>query len=327
MSEGILSAIGNTPLVKLKHMFPNCKAHVFAKLESLNPGGSIKDRAAFNILKNALDEGIIQSNTIVIESSSGNMGIGLAQACAYLNLQFICVVDPKTTEQNIAILKAYGAKVEMVTNTDPETGEYLSSRIKRVQELKQELPNSWWTDQYANMFNAMAHHQTMREISVALNGNVDYLFCATSTCGTIRGCSDYVRDHGLSTKIIAVDALGSVIFGGVSMRRLIPGHGASQRPDLYRPKMADQCIQVSDLDCVVGCRRLLQREAILAGGSSGAVVSAVTLLQSEIPSEANCVIILSDRGERYLETIYSNPWVTKHFGDVAHLWASDYCEV
>lgn len=319
-TEGILSTIGNTPLVALPHMFPASPFRFYAKLEGFNPGGSIKDRAAYTILKNALDSGVIQPGATIVESSSGNMGIGLAQACAYLKLHFVCVVDPKTTAQNVAILTAYGAEVDAVSEPDPITGEYLQARIDRVQEIVRSRGNSCWTNQYANVLNAVAHHQTMHEIVTALDGQVDYLFCATSTCGTMRGCAEYVREHGLATRICAVDAEGSVIFGNRSQRRLIPGHGASRRPELFQPDLAHRCIHVSDLDCVVGCRRLLRREAILAGGSSGAVVMAIERIKHAIPAGARCVAILPDRGERYLDTIYSDAWVDRHFGDVAHLW-------
>ena len=318
--DGILSTIGNTPLVRLTRLFPEASFQLFGKLEAFNPGGSMKDRAAYSILRNALDRGVIQPGGTVVESSSGNMGIGLAQACAYLNLRFICVVDPKTTAQNVAILKAYGAQVDLVSEPDPITGEYLQARLDRVKAITSSLQNSCWTDQYSNIYNAMAHHQTMAEIVSALDGDLDYLVCTTSTCGTLRGCAEYIRAHNLPTRICAVDAQGSVIFGQPSQRRLIPGHGASRRPELYQAGLADRCIHVTDLDCVVGCRRLLRREAILAGGSSGAAIMGLDCLTHDIPTGATCVVILADRGERYLDTIYSDEWVTHHFGDVAHLW-------
>src|SRR5262249_47892460 len=171
-----------------------------------------------------------------------------------------------------------------------------------------------------NLDNPRAHYRTMDEIVQALDGEVDYFFCATSTCGTLRGCAEYVRDWGLRTKIIAVDAEGSVIFGEKRAKRLIPGHGASIRPSLYRPDLADRYILVSDLDCVVGCRRLARLEAILAGGSSGAVMMAIERVRHELPPHSTCVAICSDRGERYLDTIYSDEWVREHFGEVEHLW-------
>ncbi len=318
--EGILATIGNTPLIRLTRALGNIEFRLFGKLEAFNPGGSIKDRAALSVLRNALDEGLIPPGGTVIESSSGNMGIGLAQACRYFGLRFICVVDPKTTSQNIEILRAYGAEIDLVSEPDPATGEFLQARIDRVHALRRSIPGSFWCDQYSNRFNARAHRQTMQEIMTDLGGDVDYLFCATSTCGTMRGCAEYARDHGLKTKIIAVDAIGSVIFGDKPAKRLIPGHGAARRPELYQPGLAERCIHVSDLECVVGCRRLLRREAILAGGSSGGALMAVESARKLIPEDAVCVVILCDRGERYLDTIYSDSWVAQHFGNVSHLW-------
>jgi N-(2-amino-2-carboxyethyl)-L-glutamate synthase len=318
--EGVLSTIGNTPLVRLTHIFKDCDFKVFAKLEAFNPGGSVKDRAAYCIIRNALAKGEIEPGSCVIESSSGNMGIGLAQVCSFLGLRFICVVDPKTTSQNIKILEAYGAEVDLVSKPDPMTGEFLPERIARVRTLLRTIQNSYWPNQYANIYNAIAHHETMKEIVLALNGQVDYLFCSTSTCGTLRGCAEYIRDRNLQTKIVAVDAIGSVIFGDWPGKRLIPGHGAGVLPDLYQPGLAHVCVHLSDLDCIVGCRRLLREEAIMAGGSSGAVLMAILGSQHIINSGASCAAIFPDRGERYLDTVYSDDWVDQHFGSVSNLW-------
>ena len=320
MNESILSAIGHTPLVRLSRVMGDVGFHLFAKLESLNPGGSAKDRPALSIIRHAIQTKAIQPGSVIIESSSGNMGIGLAQACSYFGLRFICVVDLKTTPQNIRLLEAYGAEVDLVAEPDPETGEYLQARINRVQELLRITKNSFWPNQYSNPYNTLAHVNTMHEIVTALDGDVDYLFCATSTCGTLRGCAEYARQHKLKTRIYAVDAVGSVIFGGEKAKRLIPGHGAAVRPKLYQPGLAEACIHISDLDCVIGCRRLAREESILAGGSSGAVLMAVERMKDKIPPGAKCVLILPDRGERYLDTIYCNEWVKEHFGDVSHLW-------
>jgi len=318
---GILSTIGHTPLVRLTRVLPDCPFRLFAKLEGFNPGGSAKDRPALYILREAMRTGTLKPWSVVIESSSGNLGIGLAQACRYLGLRFICVVDPKTTEQNIRILRAYGAEIDLVSKPHPVTGEFLQARIDRVQTLLQTIEDSFWTNQYANLSNAQAHYRTtMHEIATELDGRIDCLFVATSTCGMLRGCAEYVRDHHLDTNIFAVDARGSVIFGGHPAKRLIPGHGAGRRPELYRAGLADECVWVTDLDCVVGCRRLVQSEAILAGGSSGGVLMALEQVKERIPWDATCVVIFHDRGERYLDTVYSDEWVAEHFGDIAHLW-------
>jgi N-(2-amino-2-carboxyethyl)-L-glutamate synthase len=320
MNQDIFSCIGNTPLVRLDKLVGDAHLQLYAKLEGLNLGGSIKDRAAKEIIQDALERGKIHANTVVIESSSGNMGIGLAQVCAHLGLRFICVVDPKTTGQNIKILKAYGAEIDMVERPDPTTGEYLKARLDRLQVLLQATPNSFWPDQYSNVSNPRAHHKTMREIIEQLGARLDFVFCATSTCGTLRGCAEYLRARDLPAQVIAVDAVGSVIFGGEPAKRLIPGHGAAVRPRLYQSGLAARLVRVTDLDCVVGCRRLVRQEAILAGGSSGAVVMAVEKIKHELPPGAVCAAILPDRGERYLDTIYSDAWVTEHFGEVSHLW-------
>ena len=290
---------------------------LFAKLEALNPGGSSKDRPALAVVDEGLSSGAIGPDTVIIESSSGNMGIGLAQACCHYGLRFICVVDPKASAFNLKILETYGAEVDMVTAPDPISGELLQARLERVQLLRRQIPNSFWPNQYANVENAGAHYRTtMAEIASALDGKVDVLFVATSTCGTIRGCAEYARDHRLGTRIVAVDAVGSLIFGDQPGRRLIPGLGASIRPPLCPQELVDTIVHVSDVDCIVGCRRLLKLEAILAGGSSGGVMSAVHKLQSEIPPGAACVAILPDRGERYLDTLYDDRWVRDHFGDL-----------
>ena len=320
MDAGIISAIGSTPLIRLSRIFREDDLAVWGKLESLNPGGSMKDRPAIRILSEAIKDGEISSDTTVIESSSGNMGIGLAQACSLLGIKFICVVDPKTATQNIRLLKAYGAQVDQVTEPDPVTGEFLQARLNRVSELLSLTRSGYWPNQYANPNNAVAHHETMREIANALEDKIDFLFCATSTCGTLRGCAEFVRDRGLATKIIAVDAVGSVIFGGERAKRLVPGHGAAVRPALFSTDLADQCVHISDLECITGCRRLARREAVLAGGSSGAVIMAIDRLRPTLPKGAVCVAILPDRGERYLDTIYSDEWVEEHFGRVSGLW-------
>lgn len=316
ISEGILEAIGNTPLVYLKRINPEMPFKAYAKLESFNPGGSIKDRPALNVLRAALNSKEIDLNTTIIESSSGNMGIGLAQACGYLGLKFICVVDNKTTKKNIEILRVMGAEVHVITEPDPKTGEYLAARINKVNELLKTIPNSFWTNQYQNLANAHSHYATFSEILDALDGKLDYLFCSTSSCGTIRGCSEYARKYSPNTKIIGVDAIGSVIFGQEPSKRIIPGHGSAIVPALLNRELIDDVVHISDWDCVVGCRTLVKRESILVGGSSGGVYSALKKYSEKIKPDANCAMIFPDRGERYLDTIYSDEWVLQYFPSI-----------
>ncbi len=321
-SDGILSLVGNTPLVKLNRYLPHSTLQLYAKLELLNPGGSIKDRPAVKMLMNALNTGEIDENSTIIESSSGNLGIGLAQACTYLDLRFICVTDARCTSVNRRIMKAYGVTLVVVEEPDPEVGTFLAARIKKVRQLLETIPNSFNCNQYENRLNPESHYTTIGEIFEALDGRVEYLFCATSTCGTLRGSAEFIAQNNLDTKVIAVDAKGSVIFGDTPRPRLVPGHGAGVTPPHYSSGLEDAHILVSDLDCIVGCRRLMRREAIFSGGSSGAIMSAVEKMQADLPPGSNCVVILADRGGRYLDTIYNDEWVQTHFGDVQHLWES-----
>jgi 2,3-diaminopropionate biosynthesis protein SbnA len=318
--RGVLSAVGNTPLVRLERVYPNLPFQLYGKLESLNPGGSIKDRPAIEILEQAMSTGEVGKGSMIVESSSGNMGIGLAQACAFYGLRLICVVDAKASKQNIAILEAYGAQIDYVAEPDPATGEFLQARLNRVRDLVAEIPGAFWPNQYANERNSGSHYRTtMREVVAALDGKVDVVFCATSTCGTVRGCGEYVRDHrgqGLSTRVVAVDAKGSLIFSDQKSKRMFPGMGAGLRPPLCDISLIDDFILVSDLECVAGCRQLVRREGILAGASSGGLIAAVGLFRDKIPAGSNAVVILPDRGERYLDTVYSDDWVRKNLGDI-----------
>lgn len=318
MSEGILSAIGKTPLVRLHKFLPGSRFRLFAKVEALNPGGSIKDRPALQILEQAMADGQIGPETVVIESSSGNMGIGLAQACRYHGLRFVCVVDPKASPQNVKVLSAYGAEIVAVGEPDPETGEWLQARLNTIARLRDEIGDCFWPNQYKNLDNPSSHQQTtMMEVAEELDYRVDYLFVATSTCGTIRGCGEFIREHGMNSLIVAVDAKGSLIFSSVQIDRNIPGLGAGLRPEHCDPSLIDSVEHVDDLDCINGCRKLVHREAILAGGSSGGVMAAVERWASRISEGANCVAVLPDRGERYLETVYDDRWLTDGLGIAA----------
>ncbi|MFD6066004.1 2,3-diaminopropionate biosynthesis protein SbnA [Amycolatopsis lurida] len=316
--SGVLATIGGTPLVALERVVPITGVQVFAKMEKFNPGGSVKDRTALHMLRGKIQAGeLVPGRSVVVESTSGNLGVGLAQLCAYFGLELICVVDTRTTAQSVALLRAYGAEVEVVSAPG---GDLLGARIARVRELVALLPDAFWPNQYENPLNAAAHERTMAEIVTALDGRVDYLFCSVSTGGTLRGCADHIRDHGLATKLVAVDAAGSAIFHTPTEHRLIPGHGAGWRPPLVgsvdSAGAVSEIVHVTDLECVRACRLLVAREAILAGGSSGATVAALGKLRHRIPAGSRCVLVFPDDGNRYLDTIYSDSWVLEHFGEV-----------
>jgi 2,3-diaminopropionate biosynthesis protein SbnA len=313
--DGILGAIGDTPLIALHRYLLRPDVALWAKLEASNPGGSAKDRPAARMLQDALDDGLIDLGTTIVESTSGNTGVGLAQACRYHGMRLICVVDTRAHDTNVRTMRALGAEVRVVSDPDRETGDLLVARLGLVGRLLAEIPNSFWPDQYANESNPAAHASgTMREIDEALEGRLDYLFVATSTTGTLRGCSDYLRERGRSTRVVAVDSTGSALFGGRRGTRRLPGFGAGVETDLSAGADFDELVRVSDLDCVVGCRRLAEREAILAGASSGGVAFAVEALARQMEPGRRCAAIFADGGSGYLETVYDDGWVERELG-------------
>ncbi len=311
--DGILGAIGNTPLVALHRYLPRPDVEVFAKLESANPGGSAKDRPAARMLQDALDAGLIDFGTTVIESTSGNTGVGLAQACRYHGMRLICVVDDRAHERNVQTMRALGADVRVVTEPDPETGDLLVARLALVQRLLAEIPNSFWPDQYANESNPAAHAGgTMREIDEALDGQVDYVFVATSTTGTLRGCADYLREHGRATR-----ARRGRLDGERALRRRPRRRAgcrasapASRRSSRRPPTSTSSCASATST-ASIGCRRLAEREAILAGASSGGVAYAMELLAPQMVPGSRCAAIFPDGGSGYLETVFDDGWVER----------------
>ncbi len=312
---GVIGAIGNTPLVKLDRFLDRSDIELYAKLEYLNPGGSMKDRPAARMIEAALLCGEIGPGTLVVESSSGNMGIGLAQACAQLGLRFRCVVDTRAQPQNLQILEAYGAEIDLVEKPDPRNGDFLTARLRRVEEILEQDPSAYWPNQYANPNNPLAHELgTMREIDDALDGKIDKVFVATSSTGTAGGCVDLLRQRQRSTDVIAIDAVGSVLFGGQPQPRRIPGLGAGVVPPLARGRHFATIERVTDVDCVVGCRRLARREGLLIGGSAGGVLHAVRSHSHTMAPNSVVVAILADSGTRYLDTVFSDEWVESQLG-------------
>jgi N-(2-amino-2-carboxyethyl)-L-glutamate synthase len=313
---GEFSAIGNTPLVPLRIFSRDSNVQLYAKLEGLNPGGSSKDRAAFSMIESAHVAGDIVNGSIIIESSSGNMGIGLARACRHFGFHFICVTDARITAANARIISLYGGDLRIVNLPESTSASLLERRLELVKELVNTIPNSYWPNQYANPANPAAYHVMMEEIVVSLGRSPDYLLCPVSTCGTIRGCAEYIRRHRIHTKLIAVDSSRSRIYGTEYGLRHIPGLGAAIRPSLCDSAPSEN-ICVSDAECIKGCFSLLKTEGLLVGGSSGGVAQAWTSISNTLPTGSVCVLIFPDCGDRYLDTIFSFEWISERFPDLA----------
>lgn len=309
--DSIVSCVGRTPLVKLNRLFGDSGVEVLAKLELMNPGGSMKDRPARYIIEQGLKDGSIHKGTHLIESTSGNLGIAISMIARVYGLTFTCVVDPKITRTNLNIIRQLGANIEMVHEPDDQGG-YLKTRIQRVKELVASIPNAYWINQYANENNWKAYYYgTASELIEQAGGRIDYLVMAVSTTGSILGTARRLREVNPALKVIAVDAAGSVIFGAPPAPRELPGIGSSRVPELLRRDEIDEVVYVSDIESVRGCQALLAKEGIFAGGSSGSVVAAVQKIIPKLPVGARVATILPDRGERYLDSVYDEAWVQK----------------
>ncbi|MEW2399431.1 2,3-diaminopropionate biosynthesis protein SbnA [Streptomyces sp. NPDC046862] len=286
------------------------------KIEGLNPAGSIKIKTAVALLDDAEQRGLLAPGARIIESSSGNLGIALASVCATRGYAFTCVADPNTPRSSIALMKAFGAQVVVVTRRDTRGG-YLQSRIDHIHERLAADPGLLWTNQYANPANPLAHHQRTAAGIAGEFPDLDYLFVGVGTSGTLMGCAEYFRAHAPSTRVVAVDTEGSVTFGHPPGRRHIPGMGTSRRPEILRPGLVDEVVLVPEPEAVAMCRLLAATRGIAVGGSTGSVLAAVAHLGPAMPAGATAVAIGPDTGDRYLDTVYDDDWVRDRFGPSA----------
>lgn len=313
--DSVLDCVGQTPLVALDRLFPDDGVEVLAKLEMMNPGGSMKDRSARHMITGGLDDGSIPPGSRLVESSSGNFGVAVAMVARLYHLRFTCVVDPMASSANIAIMRALGADVQRVEEP-AEVGGFLAARLVRVQEILAGTPDAVWINQYANDRNWLAHyHGIGAELAEALLQPPTVLVAPVSTTGSILGCARRLREHAPDLRVVAVDAVGSVIFSGDRASppgtRELPGAGSSRVPELHSPTEIDEVVYVDDATAAEACRELLLTEAIFAGGSTGSVVAAVRHVIPSLERPARVVALFPDRGDRYLDRVYDDEWLTR----------------
>lgn len=306
--ENIFNMVGNTPMIKIED--DNLKnINLFVKLEGFNPTGSVKDRAAKHIVDKIISMNLVNKDTIIIESSSGNFGIALSSYCKSKGLKFYCVIDPLISETNKILIEKLSTKVITVTERD-KNGGYLLNRIRKVNELMIENPNSYWVNQYANKYNAEAYSNTLGiEMCNEVN-DIDYVFIGVSSGGTITGVSRKIKEIYPNAKVIAVDIVGSVIFGGNPQRRYIPGIGSSKKPEILKFALIDDVIAIEESQVIKECNNLLINHKIFVGGSSGAVFSAIKQYFGgrSFIKKPNVVTLFADRGDRYANTVYNEEW-------------------
>jgi N-(2-amino-2-carboxyethyl)-L-glutamate synthase len=284
---------------------------VFLKLEGFNITGSIKVKTAIGLLEDLEQRGMARPNeTVLVESSSGNLGLALSLVCAIKGYKFICVTDPNANRATIRGMELYGARVIVVEDRDP-VGGYLGTRLKKIDQILQSDPNAVWLDQYSNVANKNVHaEQTANEIAREFD-KVDWVFVGTGTTGTLAGISERLHQVFPRIKIVAVEPVGSVTFGGAPGERNIPGIGTSVRPKLADLAKPDRIVAVSEEKTVEACLSFFRNYHLLVGGSSGTVLAAVQQLALEFRSGDTIVAISADLGEKYLDTIYDPAWVEK----------------
>ncbi|HEV7372735.1 2,3-diaminopropionate biosynthesis protein SbnA [Arenibaculum sp.] len=290
--------------------------NLYLKLEHLNPSGSIKFKTALGLIGSCEDAGIIRNDTILIESSSGNLGVALSVICAARGYSFTCVVDPNVNAQNVERMKALGTNVVRITEED-ENGGFLGTRLAYIRGLLASDSRYHWLNQYENPANAAIHAKTTaKAIDVAFD-RLDYLFVGVGTAGTLMGCIQRFARTRPHLKIVAVDSAGSVTFGLPPGKRYIPGLGSSQPPKIFRPDGLHALVTVPEEAAVATCRHLACRSGILAGGSTGTVLSAVQAWRDRFTASDVVVAIAPDGGTPYLGTIYDDAWVSERLGPEA----------
>ena len=277
---------------------------VFLKLEGFNVTGSIKIKTAVGLLEDLEKRGLARPReTVIVESSSGNLGLALSLLCAVKGYKFICVTDPNANHSTVREMELYGAEVIVVSDRD-SAGGFLGTRLKVIDNILCSDPNAVWLNQYANVANKNVHaEQTGNEIAAEFD-KVDWLFVGTGTTGTLCGVSERLRQEFPSIKIVAVEPVGSVTFGGKPGRRTIPGIGTSVRPKLADLLDPDRVVEISEEETIDSCFAFVRDYHLLVGGSTGTVLAAVQRLAPEFSFGETIVAISPDLGERYLDTVY-----------------------
>jgi len=307
-----LSQPGNTPLARITLRIGDREHPVELKLEGANPCGSLKDRTAARLVDDLERRGVLGPGSTLVESTSGNLGVALAWIARRRGYRFVAVIDPKTTPENVRRMRMLGAHLERVEAPD-EAGCYLRLRLERVRDLLASSAALVWPDQYSNPAGPRAHELgTGPELLEQLRGGLDAVFVPVSTGGTLAGLAAFLRRESPGTRIVAVDAAGSVALGGRPGRRLLTGIGAGRRSSFVTDDLYDDRIVITDAEAFAFCRALAAATGIRVGGSSGAALAACGRTLGADPALGRVVCLCPDRGEAYASTIYDDGWLASH---------------
>jgi len=288
---------------------------LFLKCEGFNFAGSIKLKAANEMVEAAERAGVLKPGSVLVESSSGNLGVALSMIAASKGYQFLCVTDIRCNLSTRLLMEALGSQVHVISEQDTNGGGFLGARLAYVRALCASDGRYVWLNQYTNPYNWKAHYRTTAPAIARQFPRLDVLFVGAGTTGTLMGCARYFRQWHRPVRIVAIDTVGSVVFGGTPGRRMIPGLGAGVHPPLLDESFVDEVVMVEEPDTIRTCHRLARR-GFLFGGSTGTVVSgAIGWLARHNARELTAVAIAPDLGERYLNTIYQPDWLKDVYGE------------
>jgi cystathionine beta-synthase len=315
--NNILETIGNTPLIKLNKVIGDIKATVLAKVETFNPGNSIKDRMALKMLEDAEKAGLISPGGTIIEGTSGNTGMGLALACIAKGYKLICTMPDKQSKEKMDILRAVGAEVIVTpTNVEPDDPRSYYSVARR---LSQEIPNSFYPNQYDNLSNTAANYeQTGPELWEQTQGKITHLVVGVGTGGTISGTGKYLKEKNPNIKVWGIDTYGSVfkkyketgIFDKNEIYSyLTEGIGEDILPANVNFDVIDHFEKVSDKDGMLMTREIARKEGIFAGNSAGSAVAGLLQMKDQLKEDDVVVVIFHDHGSRYIGKIFNDDWM------------------
>src|SRR5262245_56589992 len=314
--DDVTQAIGRTPIVRLNHIGRETGATFYAKLEYTNPGHSVKDRIAVQMIADAEKNGTLQPGGTIIECTSGNTGMGLAMVGAARGYRMIFVMPDKVSDEKIKALRAFGAKVVTTpTAVSPEDPRSYYSVAKRISA---QTPNSFFANQYHNASNPEAHYRTTGpEIWEQTEGKLEAVVIATGTGGTLSGIARYVKESKPGVKFVLIDPVGSILYDYFKTKKIlssfktykVEGFGEDFLPTTLDFKYVDACYQVTDKECFLTARELTRKEGLFSGGSAGGAVCGAIKFAREHPECRTIVIVLADSGSRYLSKVYDDDWL------------------
>ncbi|MFP5318525.1 MAG: cystathionine beta-synthase [Acidimicrobiia bacterium] len=306
--DSLLDLVGNTPLVRLDRIGRDLSCHLLAKLEFLNPGGSVKDRPATAMVDAAERAGLLQRGGTIVEPTSGNTGVGLAIVAARRRYRCIFVMPDKMSREKVDLLRAYGAEVVVCPTAVPP--DHPDSYYSVAARLAAEIPGAFQPDQYHNPENPLVHERTTGpEIWRQTAGRVTHVVAGIGTGGTITGISRALKPRNPAIRIVGADPEGSVYSGGTGRPYLVEGIGEDFWPDTFDPRAVDRTVVVTDRDSFLTARRVTREEGILVGGSAGTAVWAALQVGAELGPDDVVVVVVPDSGRGYLSKIYNDGWM------------------